>query len=149
MIYGNSIDMCSFFWHFFGRPRITLPIDFWEILRIDSCNNDLCGLHFYVLFFTVPPVMPIIIDAHPSIMTDRNGILAAEDTTESITCKVSAVPPKASIQWFLKESDSPRILENLTSLSSQQEDIQEDVSMITLLACLQFRSALGPQRSWR
>ena len=99
------------------------------------------------LFFTDPSVWPIHITAHGSIMTDGNGILVAEDMTERITCIVAAVPPKASIQWFLKESDSPRILENLTSLSSQQEDIQEDVSMITLLACLQFRSALGPQRS--
>ena len=102
------------------------------------------------LFFTVEPPPLIFIGAHQSIMTDvydGNGILVAEDMTERITCIVAAVPPKASIQWFLKESDSLRILENLT-LSSQQEDIlSQDVSMITFLVFLQFQSALGPQRS--
>jgi len=52
--------------------------------------------------------------APPRIDAPQSPLRVAEDTTESISCIVSAARPKASIQWFLEE-------ENLT-LSSQQED---------------------------
>ena len=119
----SQLLCASFFLHFnMAIHESMLPIDSLVILPIYSRNHDLSGLHFYALYF--PTVQP----APPRIDAPQSPLRVAEDTTESISCIVSAARPKASIQWFLEE-------ENLT-LSSQQEDsVSPDVSTITLLAC--------------
>ena len=110
MIYGNWIVMCSFFLHFFlAAHESLLPIDFWEILPIDSCYDDLCGLHFYVLFFhrstrhannyRRPPVNNDWQKRHPCCWGyDR------EHNVQSVCCPAKGIHPMVLERIWLSEN---------------------------------------------